>query len=655
LPDVWSEIDKELAGITMDEDSSFIGRSLKQTGDLLLGGARKQVDGYKSKFESLRGSYDEVLSRLLVSYAGRSFDARFVDEFFGKRRLRFAGIDGTILKQDIFDLVIFFAGAYSSYGEVQIEDDGKASVTYEENYLEKGLGVSSVLPVYINEVPMIDQTLLVRAEDGSLDESVTFTDAYVIDNSAFADYLMGLSEFYLAYRLVCGENPVDILLLDRVFSSEVASFYAETSDFRVDLEHECGLIGYNLGGKSFSKSEWVYARKLLGNLVLGTPAPRGEYLLPRVIAELLADQTSGRTREDLYDKLSLDTDTGKAKLDKALEQGIKGSRGAEGIIVRKGKHFVIKPQYRDIRERIEALVVEVCGRIFSADPNVSYEDRFKIGSRWITTNDLSFLSLMSLYLAIEKSWMNRTLLVGVAKDTSARDLKRQVIPVLNYIGRFKGTLGTKGHDTPDTDRMILQWVSLQERDRLKVPWATIEYDTAFKTVVPHFEKEPKLVSGARRNQISLEKTFLKSYFQLCQAASEPKLRSNVLLYDRLVYPGFDTDSAKIVTLQHDYDNRPDSPEAVEVVFYEGQENQVQSFILHLFELMTSRSIPELFGHLKPLYVADKVAKFHYSQFQGMIDSTGTWLLNRPDLREFLFYLGTFRERRTSVEQSRRQS
>ena len=129
----------------------------------------------------------------------------------------------------------------------------------------------------------------------------------------------------------------------------------------------------------------------------------------------------------------------------------------------------------------------------------------------------------------------------------------------------------------------------------------------------------------------------------------------MLLYDRLVYPGFDTDSAKIVTLQHDYDNRPDSPEAVEVVFYEGQENHVQSFILHLFELMTSRSIPELFGHLKPLYVADKVAKFHYSQFQGMIDSTGTWLLNRPDLREFLFYLGTFRERRTSVEQSRRQS
>ncbi len=639
----------------MDDDSSFIGRSLRQTGDLLLGGARKQVDDYKSKFEGLRGVYDGVLSRLLISAEAKEFDLEFIDRFFGKRELTFAGIDGTILKQDVFDLVIFFAGAYSAHGSIKIGDKGEANLSYEENYLERGFGVSSVLPVYINEVPSIDQTLLVRAEDGSPDESVTFSDAYVIDNSAFADYLMGLSEFYLAYWLLSGENPVDILLLDRVFSSEVASFYAETSDFRVNLDHECGLIGYKMGGRPFNKSEWVYARKLLGNLRLGTPAPRGEYLLPRVIAELLADETMGLTREQLYDRLSLTGDSGRARLDKELEQGIRGSRDAEGIIVRKGKEFVIKPQYRDIRQRIESLVREVCGRMFSNDPKVSYEERFKVGGKWITTNDLSFLSLMSLYLAIEKAWQNKTLLIGVAKDTSARDLKRQVLPVLNYVGRFKGTLGGPGHDTPDTDRMILQWVSLQERDKLAVPWASVEYDTAFKTIVPHLEREPNLVSGARRNQISLEKTFLKAYFQLCQAASEPKLRSNVLLYDRLVYEGYDDQTEKMVSLKHDYENRPDSPEQVDVIFYQGQDNPIQRFIVRLFEMMTSRSIPELFGHLKPLYVADKVAKYHYNQFRGMIESTGTWLLNRPDLREFLFYLGTFRERRSSIEQSRRLS
>jgi hypothetical protein len=636
-----------------DDDSSFIGRKLKQTGDLLLGGAQKQVGDYVSKFEGLKGTYDDFLSKLLVSYAGAKFDISFVDEFFGKRSLSFAGIDGTILKYDVFDLVVFFAGAYSAHGEIEIASSGEAEITYDEKYLERGIGVSSVLPVYINEVPLIDQTLLIRGDDGQVDTSFTFTDAWVVDNSAFADFLMGLSEFYLGYQLVSSENPVDILLLDRVFSSEIASFYAETSDFRLSLDHECGLIGHKIDGKPFTKTEWVYARKLFGNLEFGTPPARGEFLLSRVIMELIRAPGNSLTREEITQRLGLTDEFHLSRLDKELEKGIRGSGEAMGFITRKERHFVLRPQYREIKERIRKLVEEVCGRMFSTDATVSYEERFKVDGRWITTNDLAFLSLASLYMTVERSWDNRTLLIGVAKDTSARDLKRQVLPVLNHIGRFDGGFGDKGQDTPDTDRMILQWISLHEQERLLVPWATVEYDTAFKTIVPHFERKPGLVSGARRNQISLERTFAKSYFQLCQAASDMKLRSNVLLYDRLIYPEFDKGKKQLTTLPHDYENQPESPEPVEVLFYEGVENPVQSFILPLFEAMTSMSIPELFGHLKPLYIADKVAKYYWGQFKGMVESAGIWLINRPDLREFLFYLSSFRERRSSVEQSRR--
>ncbi len=636
-----------------DEDSSFIGRRLKQTGDLLLGGAQKQVGEYRSKFEGLKGTYDKFLSKLLISYSGEKFDLSFVDDFFGKRRLTFAGIDGTILKHDVFDLVVFFAGAYSAHGEVEITNSGEAKITYDEKYLDRGIGVSSVLPVYINEVPLIDQTLLIRGDDGQVDNSITFTDAWVVDNAAFADFLMGLSEFYLGYKLVSSEKPVDILLLDRIFSSEIASFYAETSDFRLNLDHECGLIGHKIDGNPFTKTEWVYARKLFGNLKFGTPPGRGEFLLSRVIMELAQNPGNSLTREDIAQRLGLIDEFHLSRLDKELEKGIRGSGEVKGIIIRKGKHFVLKPQFREMRDRLRKLVEEVCERMFSTDPNVSYEERFKIDGRWITTNDLAFLSLVSLYMTIEKCWNNRTLLIGVAKDTSARDLKRQVLPVLNHVGRFEGGFGDKGEDTPDTDRMILQWISLHEKDRLRVPWASVEYDTAFKTIIPHFERKPGLVSGARRNQISLEKTFAKSYFQLCQAASDPKLRSNVLLYDRLIYPEFDKGPDRLATLPHEYENRPDSPEPVEVVFYEGVDNPVQSFIISLFEGMTSMSIPELFGHLRPLYIADKVAKYYWSQFKGMVESTGVWLINREDLREFLFYLSSFRERRSSVEQSRK--
>jgi hypothetical protein len=638
----------------LSEEGSRITRRLKKTGELLLGGAKQQVTGYRSRFESLRGIYDEFLSDYISQYVDSKADPSFVDRFFGKRNLTFAGIDGTICKYDVFDLIIFFAGAYSSHGVARIDDSGKIELEYEERFLERGIGLSSVLPIYINEVPLVDQTILSRAEDGSVDHTVAHSDSWIIDNSAFADYMMTLSEFYLAYRLVSGENPVDILLMDRVGSSEISSSYAETSDFRIDVEKECGLIGQEVNGRPFTATEWVYARRLLGNIQLGTPPARGEYLLPRLITELI-NEKSGLTREELATRLGIDSEPRRERLDKELESAIRGKGASKGILVRKGKHFSIKPEYRDIRTRVETLVVETCERLFSEDSSISYDERFKVGKRWLTTNDLSFLALASLYLTIEKCWKNRTLLVGVAKDTSARDLKRQVIPVLNHLGESdKGFKGEQG-DTPDTDRMILQWVSLQERERLKTPWATIEYDTTFKTIVPHFERLPGLVSGARRNQISLEKTFVKAYFQLCEAKSDPRLRSNVLLYDRLVYPEFDNSDEYLLELKHDYESRPEFPEPIEAVFYFGVDNPIQTFTIALFKAMTSASIPELFGHLKPLFIADKVAKYNYTHFKNMVESAGIWLINRPELREFLFYLSTFRERRSEVEQSRRST
>ncbi|NHJ14990.1 MAG: hypothetical protein EAX95_15015 [Candidatus Thorarchaeota archaeon] len=639
----------------MSEDkSSKITRRFKQTGDLLQGGAEKQVAGYKTRFDKLSGIYDKFLSKLIVAYPDGKAPVEFVDKFFGKRNLVFGGIDGTVFKQDVFDLIIFFAGAYCSEGVISVDSSGTLSVKYDEAFLEKGLGVSSVLPLFVNEVPLVDQTVLVRAEDGSVDDTITQNDSWIIDNSAFADYLMTLSEFYLAYRLVSREEPVDILLIDRIFSSEIASSYAETSEFRVDLEKECGLIGQDIDGRPFTTTEWVYARRIIGSLDLGTPPARGEYLLPRIIEELLAESGGGLTRQELTERLDLNSESRLARLDKELESGMKTRGLVEGMITRKGTYFSIKPRYKDIKERIKKLVEQTCGKIFSEDPKINYEARFKVGDRWITTNDLSFLALMCLYLTIQKCREQNILLVGVAKDTSARDLKRQVIPVLNYVGLFQGGFG-KEEDTPDTDRMMLQWVSLKERARLQVPWATCEYDTAFKTIVPHFEGAKGLVSGARRNQISLEKTFVKAYFQLSEACSDPKLRSNVLLYDRLVYTGFDSDGDQIIRLRHDYEHKPDQPEPVEVLLYRGIDNPIQQFIMASFKVMTSMSIPELFGHLKPLYVADKIAKYNFKQFSMMVESTAKWLINRPELREFLFYLSTFRERRSAVEQSRRFS
>ena len=638
----------------MNDGRSRISKRLENTGDLLKAGAQSQVRSYKEKFESLVGVYDRFLNQLITSYSEQKVNTHFMKEFFGKTDLTFAGIDGTLHKVEAFDLLIFFAGAYSSTGKIRVNSESYLNVEYDDSYMEKGIGISSILPIYINEVPKVDQTLFSRDETGEIDDTITFSDSWIIDNAAFADYMMSLAEFYLGYDLA-SKHDVDLILLDRICSAEVASSYAETSDFRINLSRDCGLIGYEIDGIPFSETEWVYARKLFGNLALGTPPPRGEYMLSRVIFEIFNSDGSGLTREELIERMGIDSDTRKVALDKELEKGIRSSKGIVGFLERDGNVFIIKPEFKNIRARIKKLVEDVCERMFSEDPSISFDQRFKINGRWLTTNDLAFLSLCSLYLMVESCWSKRILLVGVAKDTAARDMKRQLLPVLNYLGIFKGGFQGAEQDSPDTDRMILQWISLQEREKLHVPWATIEYDTAFKTTVPHFEKKEGLVSGARRNQISLEKTFVKSYFQLCEAASESKLRSNVLLYDRLMYPGFDDKKERLIVLKHDYYDSPENPEPIEMAYQQEENNPIQEFIIQIFEKMTSKSIPELFGHIKPLYIADKVAKYHQDHFRSLIDSTSMWLSNRPELRELIYYLSTFRQRRASHEQTRRNT
>ena len=71
--------------------------------------------------------------------------------------------------------------------------------------------------------------------------------------------------------------------------------------------------------------------------------------------------------------------------------------------------------------------------------------------------------------------------------------------------------------------------------------------------------------------------------------------------------------------------------------------------------MAPANIPEAFGHNKALFIADKIAKWNYSQFKSVVDTTAVWILNNHKLRKFILYMSTFRERRTSFENARREN
>ena len=83
-------------------------------------------------------------------------------------------------------------------------------------------------------------------------------------------------------------------------------------------------------------------------------------------------------------------------------------------------------------------------------------------------------------------------------------------------------------------------------------------------------------------------------------------------------------------------------------------NKLQNLTMTVLAAMAPSSIPEAFGHNKPLFIADKIAKWNYSQFKCVVDTTADWILNNHKLRKFIFYMSTFRERRASIEAARRE-
>ena len=203
--------------------------------------------------------------------------------------------------------------------------------------------------------------------------------------------------------------------------------------------------------------------------------------------------------------------------------------------------------------------------------------------------------------------------------------------------------------------MILQSASIFNPENIRPPWGMIEYDSAFRTLVPDRNSRKGFVSGAIKNKIGTERTFLKTYVQLSQAETDPMLRSNVLLIDRLVYPEFDYKPENAVEFWNELSDGTKEPVEAILFIDNTVPNRLQDLVMNVLIAMAPSSIPEAFGHNKPLFIADKVAKWNYSQFKCIVDTTADWILNNHKLRRFIFYMSTFRERRATIEAARREN
>ncbi len=630
--------------------------TVKRTYDTLKHGATRQVIDYEQRFSAFKDIYEDLLANLIKQGFNPKEAQETAADFFGSTTIRFAGIDGTLYSRPLFDMVIFFGGAYASTGTITFSEARVPQVTYDAKTMQQSMGISSVVPIYINEIPEVDTTFSAEEQPNEITPSKPATDEEIANNSMIANTLMTFSEYYLAYKIAADPNQnTRVLFMDRSLSTERASLLYETrkTDF---WNAKSTLLGYttNKNDPPIDKNDLALARQHVCNKSLTLPPSRADYL--RYSITCLASQKTKLTVEQVLAEFCIADEKRARRVERALKSLVD-----KQILTETNAVYTLNPRYISSWERIKQITIALGDRLFfSKNAEAETPSSMKIvkngKEHWLTTLDISFLTLFALQMLMEECWRKHILLVGITKDTSARDFKRQLIPILRNENLLKTNMPPNSlQSLPNTDRMILQSASIFNVEKVTPPWSLIEYDSAFRSMLPDRENRRGYVSGAIKNKISLEKTFLKTYVQLSQAKTDPMLRSNVLLIDRLVYPEYDLKPKSTVQLLNELSDGTKEP--VETMLYVDKNvpNKLQNLVMSMMVAMAPVNIPEAFGHNKALFIADKVAKWNYSQFRCVVDTTATWILNNHKLRKFIFYMSTFRERRANIEQARREN
>ncbi|GAI26130.1 unnamed protein product, partial [marine sediment metagenome] len=275
-------------------------------------------------------------------------------EFFGSSTVRFAGIDGTMYSRPLFDLVIFFGGAYASTGTVTFLENDKPKIKYDKRTLRQNAGISSVVPIYINEIPDIDHTFF---EGEQPEEVKPLRDEAIINNASIANWIMTFAEYYLAYKLATDpEQNVRIILLDRSLSTERASLLYDTSKRKL-WKAKSSILGYKIDGEPIDKNDLTIARQYIYNQALGLPPPRGDYLQYAIIH--LLRQKGSLTERQILTEFEIADEKRAKRVNRYLKRLVK-----DDFLSEKKETYALKAKYATTWERIKKLVTSLGDRFF---------------------------------------------------------------------------------------------------------------------------------------------------------------------------------------------------------------------------------------------------------------------------------------------------
>jgi hypothetical protein len=300
--------------------------------------------------------------------------------------------------------------------------------------------------------------------------------------------------------------------MDRSLSNMYSSLLYDTSNRKV-WSTNLSILDYDTDGQKLDINDLTIARYNLINEQLNLPSPRGNYLRYTIFILLSKIYPDEISLDQIIESLKInDNKSTRNRIKTYIQTSIK-----EGIIIEneKDKKYTIVEKYRSTWTRIKKLVQELGDKIFTDEKEPFILTKEKGKKEWLTTLDLSFLTLFSFYMLIEECWKNNILLIGITKDTTAKEFKNHLIPIClrnniwTYNEKLKAVL-----KMDNADRMLLQFLSILNNDKINVPWSLIEYDAAFVMTIPDFRNREGYVSGAIKNNIIQSQLFLRSFVQL---------------------------------------------------------------------------------------------------------------------------------------------
>ncbi len=639
---------------------SHLANEITLLGEVLKSRAMAQVKEHLMQTENMDKIYHEHLKHVIIQDWDIELAKKTALELFGREKLRYAAIDGTERTEPTFEIMIFYGGAYAALGTVDFTVNGRNGVEIDAKLTDKSTGLAACIPIYASEIPeiMINAKLSFvenKNEDSEIgDEGNDIYDESVIDNSQIASDIMLLSELRLALELA-RKNEFDVILLDRYLAGTHSTLLSKTVNFG-NYSKKSHLIGFKTKYGKITKNDLWLNRYRPFNRKIGIPPPRGEYLIHRIFFELESSDKETVSNLELIKLLGLESNSKViSRINKALRT-LDELKVVEILSDFDSNLIVsIKKQYKNSYKKIKDATEQIISNIFDLKDSSKNPLRVIVNKKekWLTSLDIALLSLYTLNELIEIAQKRPMLLIGITKDTYSRDFRNQFLNFLteNPESPVKFSKIEKAV-LPQTDRGLLQTMAHQVINDLHPPWATQEYDTAFRTMGPKRDEKWPVMSGSYQNIILSERMFLKSFIQLREGKTMPELRSTVLMIDRVVLEKDIKNSIPLPDLIHNYGGAREYVKAL-VMPADSRKNEIQNLVMNLLIKLDAPSIPEAMGHNKPLFIADKICKWFGEVFGSIVSTTKQWMETNKSIRSFGLHISSFREKRTIIESTRR--